>query len=149
MNKCQLAVIYFTCSIVCCEEDRKATTCRRDVAARVRTPPSGVLRGIGRAVRAESSDEAGRDRRETERANTMLNNVESLTVQLRESNTCRRRRRQWELSYTAGSRELCYLPVGVPYLTSVTFDPGVSPEALLLHYHVAASSTHLNDFNLR
>lgn len=46
-------------------------TCRRGVAVSVRTPPRAP-RWADRAVLAEKSEEAGRDRRETERANTIV-----------------------------------------------------------------------------
>ena len=54
---------------------RLGTTCSRDVAVSVRTPPKAP-RWTGRAVLEEMREEAGRERREKERANTMLNDNE-------------------------------------------------------------------------
>lgn len=48
------------------------TTCRREVAVSVRTPPNAP-RWTGRAVLADRREEAGREKREIERANTMMN----------------------------------------------------------------------------
>ena len=48
------------------------TTCSRDVAVSVRTPPK-LPRWAERAFLEEMREEAGRERREKERANTMLN----------------------------------------------------------------------------
>ena len=48
------------------------TTCSRDVAVSVRTPPKAP-RWTERALLEEMREEAGRERREKERANTMLN----------------------------------------------------------------------------
>ena len=51
---------------------RLGTTCSRDVAVSVRTPPRAP-RWTERAVLEKMREEAGRERREKERANTMLN----------------------------------------------------------------------------
>lgn len=50
-------------------------TCKREVAVSVRSPPRDP-REAGKAVLADRSDEAGRDRREIERANTIVTNYE-------------------------------------------------------------------------
>ena len=47
------------------------TTCSREVAVSVRTPPKAP-RWTGRAVLEDKREEAGRERRETERVNTMM-----------------------------------------------------------------------------
>ena len=47
------------------------TTCNLEVAVSVRTPPQGP-RWAGRAVLVDSNEDAGRDRRVNERANTIL-----------------------------------------------------------------------------
>jgi len=47
-------------------------TCRREVAVSVRTPPKAP-RWAESAVLADNNEEAGRERREMERANTILN----------------------------------------------------------------------------
>lgn len=47
------------------------TTCSRGVAVSVRTPPKAP-RWTGRAVFEDRREEAGRERRERERANTMM-----------------------------------------------------------------------------
>lgn len=47
------------------------TTCNREVAVSVRTPPKAP-RWTGRAVLEDKREEAGRERRETERVNTMM-----------------------------------------------------------------------------
>lgn len=52
--------------------ERVGTTCSREVAVSVRTPPQAP-RWAGRAVLEDRKEEAGRERRETERANTMMN----------------------------------------------------------------------------
>lgn len=54
------------------------TTCRDEVAVSVRTPPQhprAANEGPAAAALAESTDAAGRDRREIERANTIMNDV--------------------------------------------------------------------------
>lgn len=48
------------------------TTCSREVAVSVRTPAKAP-RWTGRAVLEDRREEAGRERRETDRANTMMN----------------------------------------------------------------------------
>ena len=48
------------------------TTCSREVAVSVRTPPK-VPRWTGKAVLTDRREEAGRERREIERVNTMMN----------------------------------------------------------------------------
>lgn len=51
---------------------RLRPTCKREVAVSVRTPPRAP-RWAGRAVLAAKSEDAGRERREMERANTIMN----------------------------------------------------------------------------
>ena len=49
-------------------------TCRREVAVSVRTPPR-ELRWASGVARAERRVEAGREKREIERANTIVNDL--------------------------------------------------------------------------
>lgn len=46
-------------------------TCKREVAVSVRSPPRDP-REAGKAVLADRSEEVGRDKREIERANTIV-----------------------------------------------------------------------------
>ncbi len=50
-------------------------TCRREVAVSVRTPPR-ELRWASGVARAEKRVEAGREKREMERANTIWNDLD-------------------------------------------------------------------------
>lgn len=53
------------------EVDMKVPTCKREVAVSVRSPPRDP-REVGKAVLADRREEAGRDKREIERANTIV-----------------------------------------------------------------------------
>ena len=55
------------------------TTCSREVAVSVRTPPKAP-RWTGRAVLEDRREEAGRERREIERANTIMIEKDFLEV---------------------------------------------------------------------